>query len=279
MEDIVKIVRIIGGLGNQFAQYAFAVWLRNKTGDRVLLDTNWFKNIKPSYTKREYQLDLFNIKIPAAIKLQIRLCKHPIWCVLLNPVLAFLHITRPSNEIEEQYYTNKELPLYGNKYYKGWFFNEKYFKDYRTEILQELSLKIPLDVKNQKMLRKIKATNSISLHVRRGDYLKLTDVFGLCSLDYYSRAVEQIAKKVKNPHFFLFSDDPTWIKENIKLNYPSTIVDINDGDHGYFDMELMKNCKHNIIANSTFSWWASWLNENPNKIVISPQKNDIIFSK
>ncbi|MDD3437516.1 MAG: alpha-1,2-fucosyltransferase, partial [Candidatus Gastranaerophilales bacterium] len=105
---------------------------------------------------------------------------------------------------------------------------------------------------------------------------------GTCSIDYSTKAIKYICKYVKNPHFFIFSDDINWVIENLKIEYPFTVVDFNQNSD-WFDLNLMKNCKHNIVANSSFSWWGAWLNENPDKIVIAPRKwtlqntnNDII---
>ena len=124
------------------------------------------------------------------------------------------------------------------------------------------------------MLDNILKTTSISLHIRRGDYLtpENAETHCLCSPSYYQNAIQYIVQRVENPHFFIFSDDITWVFDNFKMPYPYTIVNVNDSYTGYYDLELMRNCKHNIIANSTFSWWGAWLNENPNKIVIAPQR-------
>ena len=133
---------------------------------------------------------------------------------------------------------------------------------------------MPFDEENQLILDKILETNSVSLHIRRGDYVSLdyvNKIHGVCALDYYKRAIEYITKRVNPPHFFLFSDDIDWVVENLKMEHPFTVVDINKGK-GWLDMNLMKQCKHNIIANSSFSWWGAWLNENPQKIIIAPEK-------
>ena len=158
-----------------------------------------------------------------------------------------------------------------NIYFEGYFQTEKYFKIFRKELLKDFSLKTELNDKNKKMLEQIKSTNAISLHVRHGDYLNLQNHFKICSLDYYKNAINLIIQKVENPHFYIFSDDIDWVRKNFNLNHHITIVDINSSNEGYFDLELMKNCKHNITANSSFSWWGAWLNENPDKIVITPK--------
>ena len=135
----------------------------------------------------------------------------------------------------------------------------------------------------QKILDLIHETNSVSLHVRRGDYVKLQHIHGLCDLDYYAHAIRFITEHLTNPHFFIFSDDIQWVTNNLKIGFSHTFVDINHGHDSAWDMWLMANCKHNIIANSSFSWWGAWLNQNPNKIVVAPaqwfadgQQTDII---
>lgn len=131
------------------------------------------------------------------------------------------------------------------------------------------------------MLEKIQNTNSVSLHIRRGDYLQC-ERFIECSLKHYYDAIDYIEQQTakKNLTIFCFSDDIQWVKENLKINYETYFVDINKDINSYFDIELMRNCKHNIIANSSFSWWGAWLNENPNKIVIAPTqwyKNEPLY--
>ena len=97
-------------------------------------------------------------------------------------------------------------------------------------------------------------------------------VHGTCSMDYYFRCIEYLASTIKDPHFFIFSDDPKWVRDNLKLPYPTTIVDHNGVEKDYEDLRLMTQCKHHIIANSTFSWWGAWLCENPKKMIFAPQK-------
>ncbi|MBR2526452.1 alpha-1,2-fucosyltransferase [bacterium] len=157
---------------------------------------------------------------------------------------------------------------------KGFFQNEKYFINVREQLLKDFQLNEDLDEQNREMLKKIKNTESISVHFRRGDYTKarIAKVFGCCGENYYKNAIKIIAEKLdKKPTLFIFSDDINWVKNNIKFEYETIFVDINSGKKGYFDLELMKNCKHNVIANSSFSWWSAWLNENPDKIVVAPR--------
>lgn len=182
---------------------------------------------------------------------------------------------------------SKKIPFIGDKFIEpnnfdgnlqhdqyvflwGLFQNEAYFKKYRKEILRAFRFKKEMSDKNKQLAQLIQKSNSIAMHIRRGDYLAENSVQHVLSPYYYKLAADYIAKRVKNPHFYIFSDDMAWVKQNIKLKYPHTFVEHNSGKDSYNDMRLMSLCKHNIIANSTFSWWGAWLNENPNKIVIAP---------
>ncbi|MBO7258018.1 MAG: alpha-1,2-fucosyltransferase, partial [Alphaproteobacteria bacterium] len=163
-------------------------------------------------------------------------------------------------------------PLDHDRYVYLWglFQNERYFLKYRKEILKAFRFKENMSNKNKQLVKSIQNSNSVAVHIRRGDYLAKNGDQHVLSPTYYKLATNYIAERVKNPHFYIFSDDMKWVKENIKLPYPHTFVEHNYGDYSYNDMRLMSLCKHNIIANSTFSWWGAWLNKNPNKIVITP---------
>ncbi len=243
---MVNIVKIYGGLGNQMFQYAFAQALKKNKNEKILFDLSWFKSTQ----ERSLSLPNFQLTLPTSTLWQKIFCKK---------------IKEKPNNI----YNPELLSLSGNLYYYGYFQAPQYFQNIREQILQDFRLKEKIPATNVQILQKIKDTNSVSLHVRRGDYLKLQDIYGICNLDYYNRAVKYMSDSLEAPHFFLFSDDIPWVQENLKLDVPFDIV---TGNKAYIDLELMKNCKHNIIANSTFSWWGAWLNENSNKIVISPDK-------
>ena len=142
-------------------------------------------------------------------------------------------------------------------------------------MLSEFSIKYPPSFQNRELSRKIESHESISLHIRRGDFVqdsKTHQFHGACSLDYYNRCIEYVSEKTNNPHFFVFSDDPHWAKENLRQDISTTIVENNSGFKAYEDLQLMSQCKHNIIANSSFSWWGAWLNANPDKIVCAPKQ-------
>lgn len=274
------IVDLIGGLGNQMFQYAFMVAYNKKH----LLNARLNKQTFNEYKTWPYQLDIFNINAKFASETGIQKFNNaPHVPPLHHFSISALRHPRIISENDNMKYNPLYLRQIGNINFRGYFQTEMYFAKYRDKICRDFTLRIPLNTENLKMRDKICACNSVSLHVRRGDYVKLQHVHGLCSLDYYTRAIDYVAERVDAPHFFLFSDDPKWVQENLNIKHPSTVVDINTASRGYFDMELMRNCKHNIIANSSFSWWGAWLNTNKNKIVIAPNQwfadnkpNDIV---
>ena len=154
---------------------------------------------------------------------------------------------------------------------------EKYFKNIEANIRKEFTLKNLLTSESTKWQEKIRQTkNSVSLHIRRGDYVQdaKTNAFhGTCNLEYYKNALQKIVDKIGNTEIeiFIFSDDIEWAKENLKFPYPTNFVS-NSQILDYEEMYLMSLCQHNIIANSTFSWWGAWLNKNSAKIVIAPKQ-------
>lgn len=160
-------------------------------------------------------------------------------------------------------------------YLEGTFINPKYFENVADVISKEFRFKSQSIRKNKDLLEEIQLCNSVSIHVRRGDYVnnKCTrNIYPVYGIDYYKKATQIISKKTSNLKFFIFSDDIKWVKDNFNFFKNSTIVDHNGINKGYEDLRLMMHCKHNIITNSTFSWWAAWLNTNTNKIVIVPRK-------
>lgn len=275
-----KIVKLNGGLGNQMFQYAFACALEDKFKDEVTFDFCYFDEVKlcDTVTSRVFELDAFGICCPKPNTEDMEKVRRPEFKSKFKNTLAKkFPALFGINYVREKYtsiYDKKVLNCPDYIYYEGYFQNEKYFKHLRKELLEKFSVKVPINDKNQAVLDKIQNTNSVSIHVRRGDYVSLdyvNKIHGTCSLDYYERAIDYIAKHVENPHFFMFSDDIDWVIKNLKIDYPFTVVDFNQGK-GWFDMHLMKNCKHNIVANSSFSWWGAWLNNNPYRIVIAPEK-------
>jgi hypothetical protein len=159
-------------------------------------------------------------------------------------------------------------------YLTGYWQSEKYFLEVATQMRGDFSFRLPLENQNAELAKQINQVNAVSLHVRRGDYAnnsKTTEKHGLCSLDYYQVAIRYVTERVTPPHFFVFSDDIAWVKNNLKIDFPHQYIDFNHGAESYNDMRLMSMCKHHIIANSSFSWWGAWLNPRKDKIVVAPK--------
>ena len=271
------IVRVVGGLGNQLFQYAFARSLSARLGTDFKLDINSFSTF---YKLHKYSLQYFNIKENLArdgdffgfvwLRKQNR---------LFNAFYRHLRLKRkimPFYYPEHTFHFNPEaFQAKDGTYFDGHWNTEKYFKNIRAELLKELTLKEPLSPYSQGIFEKIKNSRAVSIHVRRGDYVAnsaTNEIWGTCSMEYYKKAIDQIVKREPKPHFFIFSDDYDWAIENFKsLPYPVTCIS-NTAEKNYEDLTLMSHCRHNIIANSTFSWWAAWLNNNPDKIVVGPER-------
>ncbi|PQJ77700.1 alpha-1,2-fucosyltransferase [Polaribacter porphyrae] len=248
------IVRIIGGLGNQMFQYAYAKSLQTK-GYKTFIDTTGFRNYK---LHGGYGLDLFKIDIENSLPFTNFLSKIRLIKSLKEKSLLFNErLTKPSEDA----------------YIKGYFQTEDYFKEIRAVLLKQFVLKKELSNSTISYLRDITIQkNSCSLHIRRGDYIsnkKANEVHGTCDLEYYKRAVKLMRSKFKDVRFFIFSDDIDWVKKNLKVQHATYI---NHKVIPHEDMHLMSLCKHNITANSSFSWWGAWLNQYENKVVIAPEK-------
>jgi len=177
---------------------------------------------------------------------------------------------------EEDYNFNpKHLqPSSGIKFYAGGWHSEKYFINIREKILTTYQFKINnLGLENSEVLKKIKSNNSVSVHVRRGDFLDAENFkkFGsVCTFDYFVCAIKEMRTRVENPHFFFFTNDPSWVQENF-ISPDFTLININKMGDSWKDMYLISNCNNHINSNGSFSWWASWLNQQPNKLVVVPK--------
>ncbi|MHC1709817.1 MAG: alpha-1,2-fucosyltransferase [Methanomassiliicoccales archaeon] len=157
----------------------------------------------------------------------------------------------------------------------GYFPCEQYFMDIRKTLLTDLETKLPLKEECTRMIESIREKESVCLHIRRGDYYSNASarkVHAVDLTDYYPKAIDLIKDKVKDPHFFIFSDEPEWARANLHLHGESTIVDINTPSEPEQDLMVMRECKNFIIANSTFSWWGAWLSRNDDKIVTTPRQ-------
>lgn len=263
------IIKIKGGLGNQLFQYALGRSIEINTNEPVKFDLSWFKK----FSQRKYQLNNFNTKIKKASFFDILGIKSFEKKYGRKYLIFNIFKRKNSKHIKDTGFSfDKEiLNSKKNTYLDGNWQSEKYFKDINKIIHKELTLYKKPNKDFKKLEKTINETNSISIHIRRGDYTtaKIQKVLKLCTIKYYNKAIKIIKNKVKSPTFFIFSDDIEWAKKNIQTNC-STIFVSNNKLKDYEELILMSKCNHNIIPNSTFSWWSAWLNQNPNKIVIAP---------
>ncbi len=276
------IVEIFGGLGNQMFQYAFARALSLEKGVPFAMDLSWFKTqIDTSALdrpdKREYLLDHFNIvdnySSCESSSLSRLAGKAVVKIPILSRVVPLLD-KRVTFEIKENGYEvdDVKIPSEGTVFLRGYWQNYEYFLGHVGVIARDFTLKGQMSVENRKYLEQIIASNSVSIHFRRGDSLKsyARKFYAMASIDYFLNAASLMGDKMPQPTFFVFSNDTEWVKANFKIGFP--IVFIESGGPDYEHLFLMSRCKHNIIDSSTFSWWAAWLNENPSKIVVAPEK-------
>jgi hypothetical protein len=270
------IVKLQGGLGNQMFQYAFASILSKIIGSQVLLDISSFDNDikKGGFTPRNFELKVFENNYNLANSENINTF-HKLSDV--NKIKKFLGIRYPQFYKEESYrFQPDALKIDYDVFLMGYFQSFKYYIGYEDVVQKKFSFSfIKLGEFNKTLLLKVKTCNSVAIHIRRGDYIadkSINQYHGICSIDYYLEAILYIASQQKSIILVFFSDDITWVKEQFKsLKHPTIFVD-NNTDNGCIDMFLMSSCKHNIIANSSFSWWAAWLNKNQSKTVICPRK-------
>ena len=266
------VVRITGGLGNQMFQYAFAKVLQQDMNIRNLqLDIDFFRNNK---VHNGYELeDIFHVKE----KYYTPNCFEKIY----NKVIVkcayllgqqYVHLYNRFFEVSFGFFPEVKSLNPENMYIDGYWQSEEYFALRKGYVRGLFRFPQICDKKNQEISELIKSCNSVSLHVRRGDYLKSSRYVCLGQTDYYQRALGYVQDTLTDPVFFVFSDDIGWCKENLKLSERCIFIDWNTGNNSYVDLQLMSLCKHNIIANSSFSWWGAWLNSNNKKTVVAPER-------
>jgi hypothetical protein len=262
------VSHIIGGLGNQMFQYAAGRTLAHLNKTFIKLDVSSLEKNK----LRSFDLLCFNVNIDFATRQEINnlLPAH-------NFEKAFQYFSplkRRSYYREKKFcFDEKVLRLGPNVYLKGYFQSEKYFLPAKAVIKADLTFKNDIAKNLEEFSASLKNVNSVSIHIRRGDFSKdaiTADYHGTLGVDYYSSAIELIKSKITNPIFYFFSDDINWVKENLQIPEAKFVSDNITKNH-FEDLYLMSQCSHNIIANSSFSWWGAWLNNNPGKLVIAPK--------
>ncbi|PWB67739.1 MAG: alpha-1,2-fucosyltransferase [Holophagae bacterium] len=286
------IVRLKGGLGNQMFQYAAARALATARGVRLGLDLAAFK----ADQKRRFELDRFPISAAiASARAIFRLTTRPqtrsqrILCRaaraltkvagapphreldLLKPLGVARRVhSEPHFQFDPHF---QELP--GHVYLDGYWQSERYFSAIADELRRELTVGAAAQAEVRDLEAAIRSAESVGVHVRRGDYVteeRTAAYHGTCGADYYRAAAELVRDVAEQPHFFVFSDDPEWVRTNLAFLRPSTTIGQADRTRPHDDMRLLSLCRHTIIANSSFSWWGAWLNDHPGKRVVAPAR-------
>jgi len=278
------ITKLVSGLGNQLLQYAIGRQLSLLKEVPLKLDISFFQD----QSLRSFKLEQFNIQAKVASDCDIEPFKKDIityrslhqqtsfYAKVYRNLEPFVFPKYTKSYFKEATWWILEPEVYKtptNIYIEGYWQHYKYFENLQPEIFEELTLKNPPNQHAKNWLTSIKnSASSVAVHIRRGDYV--TDsganyLMGVLPVSYYNQAISYIKEKVSDPTFYFFSDDLDWVKDHIQTNATTYFV---DGNLDYVDLDLMRHCNHQIIANSTFSWFGAFLNRNLEKIVIAPQQ-------
>lgn len=274
------IIRIKGGLGNQLFQYAAGYALAKRLNQALYIDNSFF----PNQTLRGYKLNSLQIDNKETIDsdptIRVRLLKNKyinkalrqihITCTPCGKGIIYLLETKPG--IVDAFFKDFSKNVYIDGYYQS----EVYFREYRTDIVKQFTPAYESENEYMKVLEQVKNCCSVAVHVRRGDFIKAQNDSNprhyLLGKFYYQNALNYITERVKSPVFFWFSDDIEWVKQNFGIQSNFRFISLKTKHADIDEMMLMKNCRHIISANSTFSWWAAWLNENGDAIRLVPEK-------
>lgn len=273
------VVKIMGGLGNQMFQYAMGRALSLRTNSELRLDLSWFAARGAGDVNRPYELPSFNIVENIATEEELKSLKgyeHSIVRKLRTYSRHFVPLSWQSHIQESHFHFDPSiLSIKRDVYLSGYWQSERYFADFADVVRNDFTFHKPLAGENKSIVNEMLECSSVSIHIRRGDYVSIAEnasFYESCSLDYYYKGLAEINERHPRLHVYVFSDDIEWARRNLKVAYPITFISHNHGENAFEDMRLMSLCKHNIIANSTFSWWGAWLNQSPEKIVIAPER-------
>ena len=270
------IVKLMGGLGNQMFQYAAGRALALKNNCQLKLDLSFLQdheNKPKDYVFRDYDLDIFNLPVSiASIEEVKRFTKRSLnrnVNRVLNKILGpkSSYFKQPHFHFVESFFT-RTPPLYLDGYWQS----EKFFTPFESAIRQDFSFRDPIPESSALLAHAILHSNAVCVNVRRGDFV-VNKMHGTVGIDYYKNADQLIRSKITGPSFYVFSDDVEWCSQNLQFYSPVKFISHSHAGRKFGTyLQLMSLCKHFIIPNSTFGWWAAWLNTNPDKIVFAPKK-------
>lgn len=271
------VVKLYGGLGNQMFQYAIGRHLSLIHNTVLKYDDGFFQfNNDTTSTRREFELNVFNTNITKANDQELN--RYLNKSRLRKRLERFLPFLETHHIIHEKFhpFDPDVLLAKNNTYLNGYWQSEKYFTACRAELLKEFTLKQPPVGISKAIEERCKKNNAVAIHIRRGDYVSRasnTEYHGLCSMEYYYQAIQLIVSKMQTPpELIVFSDDVPWVKENFKPGMTFYCAEENKGQQSVYDLYFMSLCRHNVVANSSFSWWGAWLNTHDDKIVVAPKQ-------
>ena len=264
-------VGLSGGLGNQMFQYAAGRALSLRLGVPLHLDLSWFFGRKD----RRYALAPFAISgVPRKRNLLLpNLLKS--WESKVARRYATKRMGVPIFRERHFHFDSAFKRLSAPVYLEGYWQSELYFLETRDALLREFSLREHPPEACLLLAERIASNEAICVHVRRGDYVSdrvTAGVHGLCTMEYYEQAIPLAAQGLENPHCFVFSDDPAWVRSHFVSEIPMTVVDANSATEAHWDLHLMSQCRHFVIANSSLSWWGAWLCAEATKRVVAPAR-------
>lgn len=262
------VVQLSGGMGNQMFQYALYLQLK-ALGRNVKIDD---KTEYQGKDVRPIRLSVFDAKYAIPSESEMTALTDS-YMDMVSRVRRKLTGRQTAAYVEKDQHFDPEVLKKERAYLIGCWQSEKYFKEIKEQVREAFAFRnLKLSSKMKIYEEQMQNTNSVSLHIRRGDYLQVSDVYGgICTDEYYEDAMKYMEEKIPDCHFFVFTNDPAWVKEHYTQKN-ITIVEGNDEDAGYIDMYLMTQCKHYILANSSFSWWGCYLNPSKEKKVIAPSQ-------
>ena len=277
------IVQVAGGLGNQLQQYALYRKFVSM-GREARLDVSWFREMEKKdkevvTTKRKFELGYFDRLVCETCTKEEK--EKLIGSEGLSGKLRRRFLASTVHWFHESKMYHPELLDFEDMYLSGYFACEKYYSDILYDLREKIQFPKSNNPLNEQMALEMRNCDSVSVHLRRGDYLNPENAGmfgGICTEAYYENAIKMIKEEVPEAHFYLFSDDVPYIQGQFS-GKEYTVVDINHGRDNFYDMWLMSNCRHNICANSTFSFWGARLNRNERKIMVRPtiHKNEQVF--
>lgn len=281
------IIQVAGGLGNQLQQYAlYRKFI--KLGTQAKLDLSWFTDKSIQKTAKTGVVTGRRMELACFSGLEYEICTEEEKRALIGTDGFFGKVKRklkPSSvhRFQESKLYHPEIFALKESYITGYFACERYYADILEDLRREIRFPVSSNPLNQKMAEEMRECQSVSVHIRRGDYLNAENAHmfgGICTEEYYRAAICMIEKEVADAHFYIFSDDISYVQEKY-TDERFTVVDNNHGEDSFSDMWLMSQCRHNICANSTFSFWGARLNDYHEKIMIRPtiHKNSQVFVK